>query len=823
MKTLLKNSEKTAVIFGDVRLTYSQLLGGADYYHSLFKKNKPGRILIYSENCPEYIYALYAGWKKGSIIVPVDHLCTPDELHYIINDCRPDIIFTSENGLKNIQKATRKFKNKIKIFIFEKIKIEAPTEPAADLIQDDLEKTALIIYTSGTTGSPKGVMLSFKNLFHNINAVASVGIYDENQCFLVLLPIHHILPLLGSVIGPLAVQAKIAISPSMMTDDIIKTLADNRVSIMIGVPRLYEVIRKGIMDRINSSAVARLLFRFAEIVNSKKFSRKLFRQVHNKFGGAVKYMVCGGAALDPKVERDFATLGFLILDGYGMTEAAPMITFPRPNNVIPGTTGQALPETEIKIVKGEILARGDHIMQGYYNKPEETAEVIKNGWLHTGDLGEIDEKGFLKITGRRKEIIILPNGKNINPVEIEEKILSISPKIQEAAAFLKDNKLQILLHFAKSSTTSDSESERKLAYDIVSKYNRSVSPYKKLMKYNIIHEELPKTRLGKIKRHELSAIEADTNRKTAKAPKYTEYALIRDYLENETGNSIMPDDHFEFDLGLDSLSKVGLLVFLEKTFGVKLKDDHLNNYPTLIKLSEYIKEKKVRLQESIFNWADILKDKAHVKLPRSWFTTELFKYMSRGLFKIFFKGGEKGKKNIPAPPFIIAPNHQSFFDGVFVAMFLKRKLLKNTFFYAKSSHVNNWFLKFLARINNVIIMDLNNDLIGSIQKLAEVLKKGKNIIIFPEGTRTRDGQLGEFKQIFAILSKELKIPVVPVAIKGAFNVLPRGSRFPKLFRNITVDFLKPVYPEKKSYNQIIESVKNAIQAELEFGENTIRR
>jgi long-chain acyl-CoA synthetase len=302
---------------------------------------------------------------------------------------------------------------------------------------------------------------------------------------------------------------------------------------------------------------------------------------------------------------------------------------------------------------------------------------------------------------------------------------------------------------------------------------------------------------------------------SVKEPKYREYALIRDYLQGETGSTIMPDDHFEFDLGLDSLSKVGLLVYLENTFGLKLKDDHLNSYPNLIKLSGYVKDKKVKLQESIVNWADILKEKVSVKLPRSWFTTELFKYTGKGLFKVFFHVKGKGMKNLPRPPFILAPNHQSFFDGLFVAVFLRRRLLKNTFFYAKSTHVNNRFLKFLARINNVIIVDLNNDLKGSIQKLAEALKSGKNIIIFPEGTRSRDGYIGEFKQTFAILSRELQVPVVPVAINGAYRVLPRGKKLPRLFRKVRVDFLDPVHPGNRTYGVIMETVRNAIMNELD--------
>ncbi|MGM0408953.1 MAG: lysophospholipid acyltransferase family protein, partial [Bacteroidota bacterium] len=159
---------------------------------------------------------------------------------------------------------------------------------------------------------------------------------------------------------------------------------------------------------------------------------------------------------------------------------------------------------------------------------------------------------------------------------------------------------------------------------------------------------------------------------------------------------------------------------------------------------------------------------------------------------------------------IITPNHQSFFDGLFVTAFLKRKTIKNTYFYAKRKHVKNRFLKFMAHRNNVIIMDTNFDLKESIQKMAAVLKEGKKIIIFPEGTRTTTGKLGEFKKTFAILSTELNVPVIPVAIRGAYDALPAGSRFPKPFRKIEVNYLEPVYPNGYSFDSLTQKVKDLI-------------
>ncbi|NJK95415.1 MAG: long-chain fatty acid--CoA ligase [Bacteroidales bacterium] len=234
---------------------------------------------------------------------------------------------------------------------------------------------------------------------------------------------------------PLSTGGTIAISPSMVSEDILSTLRQNKVTLVIGVPRLFAAIRGGMMDKIRKKAIARFLFNIAQKVDTLRFSRFIFGSVQRKFGGNIRYLVSGGAALDTDVARDLRTVGFEVLEGYGMTEAAPMITFTRPGRVKIGSPGEALYCTKIEIRDGEIVVSGLNVMKGYLDKPEETADVIRDNWLYTGDLGYIDEKGFLYITGRKKEIIVLSNGKNINPVEIEDQLLKTHPVVKEVGVF----------------------------------------------------------------------------------------------------------------------------------------------------------------------------------------------------------------------------------------------------------------------------------------------------------------------------------------------------------------------------------------------------
>ncbi|MBN2366469.1 MAG: long-chain fatty acid--CoA ligase [Calditrichaeota bacterium] len=816
----IKSRDDIALVWKNIRISYSDLLRHIHHYTTLFTRQDISRIAIFSGNRLEWIYAFYAGWKNGSAVVPVDFMAPAEDVAYILNDCRPEIIFCSSDTLETFEKARLLLDYNITLHVFEDQKYDISGYPAHDIDLPDPQQTAVIIYTSGTTGSPKGVMLSYDNLLANIEAVSrDIPIYTRDRPVMALLPLHHIFPLMGTMIAPLSVGAPVAFSPSVSSEDIMTTLRDNRIRIIIGVPRLYSAIRKGIMDKINANSLTRLLFNLAKLFNSRSFSRKLFKKVHQTFGGEVEYLVCGGAKLDESVARDFRTLGFEMLEGFGMTEAAPMITFTRPGKWKIGSAGQPMPCLEVISREGEILARGRNIMQGYYNRPEETSEVLRDGWLHTGDLGYLDEDGFIHITGRSKEIIVLSNGKNVNPEDVENKIQALSGCIAEVGVYMKDDSLRVAIYpdFRQIMENGVLNLEDFFRWEVVEQYNHNTAPYKKIQKFILLKQELPKTRLGKIQRFKLSELVEDRKTGPLKEryePQFEEYFVIRDFLKEHINTDIAPDDHIEIDLGLDSLDKVSLLTFLQSTFGIEMKEDILLNHPTIEKLSLYMKEKKNRLTVEAVRWSEIFKEKVDFYLPESWFTQTFLKNVSGIFLRLYFRIKGEGMDNLPEGPFILTPNHQSFFDGLFVSAFLKNRIMRNTYFYAKEKHIRYRWLKAFANRNNIIVMDINRDLKDSLQKLAEVLRKGRNIIIFPEGTRSRSGNIGSFKKAFAILSRELNVPVVPVSIKGAFDALPRGSLIPRPWKRIQIKFHKPLYPQNHSYESLTELVYQSLAADL---------
>ncbi|PID29907.1 MAG: long-chain fatty acid--CoA ligase [Candidatus Cloacimonadota bacterium] len=817
MRKLIKSSNKTAILWNDEKITYRQICFSAERY-AQFIPEKTEFISIFAANSPEWIYAFYACWLKNAVPVPIDFTASKEDVVYILDECRPEIIYTDDENLPKLKDAL----NEVDYSPIIKILTDSPKATGSGNYDPDisykLEDTAVIIYTSGTTGNPKGVMLSYKNIFTNIDAVSvDVPIFTPKSTVFSILPFHHVLPLMGTVVAPLYVGCKISLCASLKGPDIIKTLKSHKATIIIGVPRLYKMIEQGILNKLKKNKAGILLFRLAKQINSPFFSKTVFKSINKTMGGRVKYLVSGGAALDREVNRNLTALGFSILEGFGMTETAPMITFTRPGEYCVGSAGRALPNLEMKIVNGEILVRGDNIMKGYYKRPDETAEIIKDGWLHTGDLGHLDEKERLFITGRKKEIIVLPNGKNINPERIENK-LEKDPVIKEIGIFLKDNIMQavVLPDLIKIREKSISKIDDFIKSQVIKPYNESVAPYKKIMKLHLIDKELPKTKLGKLRRFMLpELIEYKEKKKTKDFPKTEEYRLIADFIEKQTDQTVNPEDHFEIDLALDSLDKVNLLVFVNSAFGIDMSEEKMMDFHNAKLLSEYCAEEKQKIDPEDLDWEKIIKgDTGHLEIRESK-SIVFWKKLSKIFFKIIMKLKVEGIENIPDTPVIFAANHQSVFDAFLLVSEFPDKLIKNTYFYAKKKHLKSKLMSNLANNNNVIVLDIHSDVKESILKLAEVLKSGKNVIIFPEGTRTVDGKIGHFKKTFSILSSELNIPILPAVINGAFKVLPGGSRFPKISKEVNVKFLKPVYPENHTYESLKNLVYDIIDGEIE--------
>ncbi|MBP5231951.1 MAG: AMP-binding protein, partial [Planctomycetes bacterium] len=690
---------------------------------------------------------------------------------------------------------------------------------------DDL---AMLMYTSGTTGAAKGCMLTFDNLEVNLqSAVRTVGFCAPGERVLGLLPLHHILPLQACLLMPLHQPGCCTVfCPSLSGPDVIQTIHDQRVTTMIAVPRVWQMLHAGLRRKIDASPLARLLLKFSRLCGSVALGRRLFRKVQEAFGGHVRLAATGGAAIDPEAEADLRAMGFELLSGAGMSEAAPLLTLTPLGRPKRGSAGKLLPHAQAKIdADGELLVRGESIFKGYWRKPEETAAAFTpDGWFRTGDLGRLDADGYLFYTGRKKELIILSNGKNVPPQMIEDRLLSMGDLIEEVAVVPQGDVLCALVRPAlgagrQRKVVNVAETVRQ---EVIAKYNLEAEPYLRVLQCRFVTAPLPRTRIGKLQRHKLAALLAGEAPAAAIAdePDWPEYRVVSDFLRDGLKcERVSPDGHWELDLGLDSLAKVELLVFVNQTYGIDVTEEQLASMPTPRQLAEFLRGRDGLRAKHLADcdWGAFLRDSHSVVLPAGDQAVHMaLEAISRFLQWALAKVTVKGLENVPAGACIFAANHQSAMDVVFATGHLSDRDYHDTYMLTKESIVKNPLVRFLAKRHNVMVLNLNGDVKETLREVAAVLSRGKKVLIFPEGTRSLDGALGKFKTAFAILARELQVPIVPVALDGPIKVMPKGRVFPRLFQDIHVSYLPPFVPAPgEGYQAIADATAAAIQAELD--------
>ncbi|MBE0460653.1 MAG: long-chain fatty acid--CoA ligase [Candidatus Aminicenantes bacterium] len=430
---------------------------------------KGNKLILLSENCPNWVITDLANLCLGGITVPIYPSLTPDQIKYIIEDSDAEVVMCSSPELWQKIQLIKHDLTKVKHYIVffkdspeevftleqimergEKVSKENPGLFEGMALKVEPEDVASILYTSGTTGLPKGVILTHKNFISNIEATLSVFDITYKDTALSFLPLSHVLERMV-VFCYLYTGASIAFAESL--DTLAENLLEIRPNIMVSVPRVFEKIYSKVIDNVlSSSPLKRKIFYWAVNVAKKCAERKLkkqpvprslklkvgianklvFSKVLEKTGGRVRFFVSGGAPLAKDIAEFFYSIGLLILEGYGLTETSPVVSANTFDNMRFGSVGKTISGVEVKIAQdGEILVKGPNVMKGYYKKEEETREAFEGGWFHTGDIGHIDEDGFLVITDRKKDLIVTSGGKNVAPQPIEN-ILKTSPYISNA-------------------------------------------------------------------------------------------------------------------------------------------------------------------------------------------------------------------------------------------------------------------------------------------------------------------------------------------------------------------------------------------------------
>ncbi|UCD15579.1 MAG: AMP-binding protein, partial [Candidatus Omnitrophota bacterium] len=654
-----------------------------------------------------------------------------------------------------------------------------------------------------------------------------LNLVNPEDNILSILPLHHSYAFLVSLIIPLLLKIKITYLDSLKPTEILKCLNSQRITLMAVVPQILYLFYRPIKEKID-----RLPFCFRLIFNLSletawvikkttgiNLARLIFYKIHSLLGKHLRFFICGGAKLNEEVSRLFFKLGFKIIEGYGLTEASPVVSLNPPNKIKIGSVGKPIPDVKVKILKphadktGQILIKGDNLMAGYYRNEKETAKTLKDGWLYSGDTGFIDRGGYLYIRSRIKETIVLSSGKNISPEEVEAHYLK-SPFIKEICV-LADEKEETLAAVVVPDLPYFKKTKEPNVSDVI-KWNlaylsEKLPPYKRIRDFVIVEEALPKTLLGKTQRFKIRQIYKEySGRRAPKKEIIKEQTLssiakkILKVIEKTTGKKgLSLSDHLELDLGLDSLKKIEIMLALEQILGITLKEENFSNIFTIEELINKMEEMVPALtpsqeKERIF-WKEILAQeppsplKKTIDLSPSLFTrlfTSTFAIIINCMARIFFGLKVYGKTNLPRQNFILCPNHTSYLDGFLIFTSLPLKLKHKLFFLGLSAYFQSPIIKRLTKYMKVVPIDYARNLLDSMKVCSYILENKKVLCIFPEGTRSVDGQLKEFKKGIGILTKELDAKIIPVYIKGSYQAWKPSVLFPRP-HPIKVTFGKP--------------------------------
>ncbi|HYW41106.1 MAG TPA: AMP-binding protein [Terriglobales bacterium] len=740
--------------------------------------------------------------------------------------------------------------------------------------EDDL---AALLYTSGTTADPKGVMLTHANLVGEANSVLATMKIGPEDALLGILPMFHVLAQMANLFLPLFNGARVVYLETLNTTELLRALQERGITAFCVVPQFFYLIHERIFKELNKRgkftprlvrtlmALNRALRRAG--VNAGKL---FFGRIHATFGARMRYLVTGGSRFDPAIARDFYSFGIDVLNAYGLTETSGGAFINPPGHVVVfGSVGRPFPGVEAKIVDpkpmeegappaGEIAIRGAIVMKGYWNRPQATAEVLRDGWLYTGDLGYFDSSGNLFITGRRKEVIVLANGKNVYPEEIEVHYLQ-AQYVKEICVMATEARLGdptserlhavVVPNFELLRERKIVNSKEAIRLEIEA-LSHKIASTKRLGSYDIWQEDLPRTTTRKLKRFQIEKKVRELQQKhdggdsdvgvekplTADDQLWLEREDVKralSILQESSRNpfdAIHPTHNLELDLGLDSMQRVELLTALEQQLGGEVPESQLAELYSVRDVVDAVLASASRgegqARAASPAWSTILSepvtDPEVLALARHNIFAEVSFFLLGRLIYLFaldrFHLKMRGLENLPEKgPFLLCSNHQSYIDPLVMAGALPWRLFRDAFALGTSDIFGEGFMRRLAQWLRVVVLDPDANLVPAMRAGAFGLSQERILVLYPEGERTDDGNPRVFRKGAAILSIHAQAPIVPIAIEGFYQAWPRHKKFPK-FTDLQLVFGKPIHPpplneaSEAAYERLTSELKSRVVA-----------
>ncbi len=783
------------------------------------------RIALVSENRPEWGMAYFGILRAGATAVPIDPELSQAEVVNVVRRANAKVCLISEQAATDHPELFRAMAGAglvTKVFSLAQAMEGDDTQPdrIADLPRttspDDL---ASIIFTSGTTGQPKGVMLTHRNFASLVAKLAGAFEVGVGDGLLSVLPLHHTFEFACGFLLPFSRGAEVAYIDELTSDRIGDVFETGRVTAMIGVPALWQLLHRKITQELAAKprwvelATKALMSAHSELRNRTAFNlgKVLFWPVHRKFGGRMKFLVSGGSALQEDVAQAFHALGFDMSEGYGLTEAAPVLAVGEVTNALhAGSVGKALPGIELRIGEpdadgvGEVLARGPNVMAGYFEDPEATDAAIVDGWLHTGDLGRLDSAGRLVLVGRKKDLILDASGKNVYPDELEE-LYGAHDRIKELCIVgLPDEaggERVACLCVPDYGDRAPAEVRREIE-EHFRRISADLQFHRRVKVLHLWDGELAKTSTRKVKRKPVALKIQDLERRAAAGAEVKRAGaaatmgegvhgwlipLVADVLHRPDAE-VRPDSRLAADLGFDSLTLTELAVALEQA-GVSLEAaadlTRIETVDDLRKLIEASGKKAIETKKEPRRGdaGEDAEESAEIEIPElvaEW-GSSLLDRAQELLYSRVFDVKIVGRSYIPQNRnFLVISNHTSHLDMGLIKVVLREQgkrlaaLAARDYFFdtpAKRAYFENF--------TNLIPMDRQGGLRESLRLAGEVLDSGWNLLVFPEGTRSTSGEMAEFKPTLGYLALTNRVDVLPLHIHGAFEAMPKGAFLPK--------------------------------------------
>jgi len=814
------------------------------------------RVVLSSESRPEWGIAYFGILLAGATVVPVDVEMTSNEVANITRASAAKGIIAGGKMLKTLADVALA----APVWPFEAVFAEAHMAHVVKRPKRSADDIASIIFTSGTTGSPKGVMLSDRNFTALTARLSALFELRRNDSLVSVLPLHHTFEFAAGFLMPFAAGASVTYLEERTPELLNRAFAETPVTGMIGVPAVWESLHRKIMREINDQpklvelAIKALMRgnRWLRDHSPWNVGRWIFRPMHGALGGRVRLMFSGAAPLSTHIYEDLRGLGFSLYEGYGLTEASPVISVGWPRDKTPaGSVGWPIPGVEVRINDaneagiGEVIARGPTIMSGYLDAPDETKKTLQSGWLHTGDLGRLDPDGHLYIVGRQKDVIIDTSGKNVYPDEVEElygsskliKELSVVGIPAEQGTGERVSALVVPDYEHDEAKGLSTEQVREKIREHFKEVG-SKQPFARRVK--VMHfweKELPRTSTKKIKRthtHEQilrleralkagrdgGTVGQDHASRTEQWIRRTVAAIAQKNAEDVHLATRLVDA-----LGFDSLMQLELLSALEAEFpNAKVTPEEMTAVETVtdvLRLAARDKSSEPERAEEVGNREEARP--IHVPQPVATLGKMALGWAQKMAYDRVFDVEVDGQGNVPANTnFIVAANHASHLDMGLVKHALGGLGGELVTLAAKDYFFDDPIRRaYFENFTNLLPMDRHGSLRKSLALAVQSLQQGSSLLVFPEGTRARDGKMTSFKPAIGYMSLQVGIDIVPMWLGGTFESLPVGAAMLKT-RDLHVRIGPPVradamrkvtegWPRAAAYRHVAEQVEDAVR------------